>query len=1082
MMRTYLMPALTGILILSVVIEAGAAAMRFTVTNPAELDQRTVARVSIPVPEGEMGDTPAVVAVMRGDEVLAAQAHVITRHPDESVRRMMLSMPISLAAGEEAELVCEPAAPVHAPASMLSGEEPARIATEAFDVVASRGRVQIVGDGGQVLATLAPFGPVEGEAETSLSVLEAGPHFVWLRYSTAGEEWSREVDVEVDRRGKITLTHRIQAHPAGDHWTPDFGWTMAAPGASGVDLPEGPVYMLGRDPSSRFADGANADLIAQLALADGTEVSVANPLALRQNRGTWEVAEADGAVRLRSNRNEPVDDIETEGLMIQEGAWRFSKVTIAPVQRERLAARLDAPVYGHADWRLYDAVYRTGPPLQVEHPVLRDAVEKMTFALQDMQMKGDDLGSMPWGWSPQQTTPDYTSSVRLNHSLYVWEDWFRTGDARLYRVVHDWCRNYRDLGMYWGPDPALYGACRRGNAWRDRPGHGPGTFNPRFATAPIYVHKGWSNFWLMYEETGDPRYRHAAEAAAEWSIANQHAGLGYTRTVGVVADAVKMYEYTGDQKHLDNAVRLWETFQPTQGEDLLFTESGKPAVGNDLYIGEDAFGYRNPFVKPYIVQYATNALPYLLQHTPDDQRLRDTIIALNDWMATHRQPGGGWGYPHYLAAGQSWNLEYIHGILLAHEIEPKDIYLDAAADNLRPTIQLCELYGWPASGLNPWEYAAGIDAQERQERYELATDRPTMPDYEQGQVKFSRSPDSAAYFQVDLRDYLKHRSEDSLLESTELLEKIRQLPTTLDPNVIVPARVALGEDGLATLLLTVDFRSPLPTPASATIVGLPEGVTADPETVEWTARRGRHQSPEFRLSGTLAEETSVTVQWQIGLGWEGARQALLTPGVAVGAGAKVGYIGGADDPLGLALLALGFDAQGVESVAGEALQGFDALLVGCEAHYKNFAGLGDQPQRLIDFARSGGRVAVFQLQDSGYQNAYLPLPLSLSDEEASLGGVRAPDHPIFREPNAISSLAGAVMYDTITGADPGWRVLAVDDAGQPAVIEAQVGDGTVLVVQPSIDRYVVGTVEPPEGLSTEACTRFLINVLHYVAS
>ncbi len=785
MIRTYLTVALTAMLILPLAVEAGADPMRFTVTNPAEMDQRTVSRVSMPVPEGQIADAPDAVAVARGDDVLSAQARVITRHPDGSVRRLMLSLPVSLAAGEEAALTCDPTAPVQAPASMLSGEDPARIETDVYRVVALHGRVQIVGQDGQVLALAEPFGPDLGApGQSSLTVLDAGPHYVWLRYATDGEDWSREIDVQVDRYGEIRLTHRLQVHMAGNHWTPDFGFEMTAPGGSGNHLPGGPVYMLGRDPDSRFADEGNADLIAQLTLSDGTVVSVANPLALRQNRGSFEVTDAGAAVSLRSNRNEPVDDIETEGLMIQEGAWRFSKLTIARVERGRLAARLDAPVYAHADWRLYDAVYRTGPPLRVEHPVLHECVEKMIFALQDMQMKGDDLGSMPWGWSPQQTTPDYTSAVRLNHSLYVWEDWFRTGDPRLYEVVHDWCRNYRDLGIYWGPNPEFYGACRRGNAWRDRPGHGPGTFNPRFDNTPLYVHKGWSNFWLMYEETADPRYRHAAQAAAEWSIANQHAGLGYTRTIGVVADAVKMYEYTGDEKHLANAIRLWETFQPTQGEDLLFTESGKPAVGNDLYIGEDAFGYRNPFVKPYIVQYATNALPYLLRHTPDDQKLRDTIIALNDWMATHRQPGGGWGYPHYLAAGQSWNLEYVHGILLANEIEPKDQYLDAVADNLRPTVQACDLYGWPASGLNPWEFAAGINAHERQERYDLATERPTMRDYEEGEVKFGRSPDSAVYFEVVLRDYLKHRSEQSLFESTELLEKIKQLPTTLDPHVI----------------------------------------------------------------------------------------------------------------------------------------------------------------------------------------------------------------------------------------------------------------------------------------------------------
>jgi hypothetical protein len=585
--------------------------------------------------------------------------------------------------------------------------------------------------------------------------------------------------VQVFRTGELRLTHRIQAKPVGDHWTPDFGWRLCAPGAQAAHLPREAVYMLGRDPNSRFADKRNADLLAEIMLRDGTPACVANPLALRQNRGTFEASRTPDAVVLRSIRTEPVKQLEKQGLMIQEGAWRFSELAVAPLGKAQFAAELDAPVYGHADWRAYDAVYRSGAPLTVEDSRLRDCVEKTVFALQDMQMKGDDLGSMPWGWSPRQATPNYRSAVRLNHALYVWEDWFRGGDPRMRAVAHDWCRNYFDLGMYWGPNTKYYGACRRGNAWRDRPTHGPGTFNPRFDNTPIYVHKGWSNFWLMYEETGDPRYRHAAEAAADWSIQNQHAGLSYTRTIGVVADAVKMFEYTGQRKHLDNAVRLWKTFQPTQGADLLFTESGKPAVGNDLYIGADAEGYKTPFVKPYIVQYATNALPYLRRHAPADSRLRATILALDDWMARVEQPGGGWGYPHPATAGLAWNLEYVHGLLLAHEVAPKADYLDAAARNLRPIVQLCALHGWPASGINPWEDAAKITARERQQRYRLAKDRDGLRDYTQGRIRFGQGPDHVVYFQVVLRDYLAHRDEASLFVGDELLKNILRLPASL---------------------------------------------------------------------------------------------------------------------------------------------------------------------------------------------------------------------------------------------------------------------------------------------------------------
>jgi len=854
--------------------ESREAPMRFTVTNPADVPRETVVRVSVPLPPGAIDEAPGVVSVTSKNRVVPAQAHVITRHPGGSVRRVMLSLPVKLAAGEAAEFTFDGTAPADAPASMLRGREPARITTDRFAVTFADGAVRVLGKEDTVLATVQPFGP-RPNGDANVTVLEAGPYFVWLRYREDGREWSREIDVEVDRFGAVALTHRVQVHLDGDHWTLDFGFELKAQGADG---PAGePVHFMQYDTSARFAD--HLELVPEAKFADGSSVSLANPLAFRQNRGTLEIERVNGCLLLRSNRNEPVKNLEREGLMTQEGAWRFTRLVIAPVGPQALAAHLDAPVYGHADWRLYDAVYHTGPPLEVKHPVLRDCVEKMVYALQDMQMKGDDLGSMPWSWSPQRTRPDYTSAVRLNHSLYVWEDWFRGGDPRLRRVAHDWLRNYHDVGMYWGPDPKYYGAGRRGNLWRDRPGHGPGTFNPRFDNSPIYVHKGWSSFYLMYEETGAPRYRAAATAAAEWSISNQHAGRNYTRTIGVVADAIKMFEYTGDGKHLANALHLWKTFQEIQGEDLLFTESGRPAVGNDLYIGKDSLGYKHPFVKPYIVQYATNALPYLLAHTPRDRRLRNTIIALNDFMVRVQQPGGGWGYPHPAAAGLSWSVEYVHGIMLAYErVEAKESYLAAVAQNLRPMVQLAARYGWPATGLNPWEFAAKINLHERQRRYKLATDRPALRDYDEGQVRFGRSPDRTVYFQVLLRDYLSHRSEDSLFESTPLVENMKRLRTTLDPKVAAPARVVMGGEQTAAISLTVDSKSPFPQLASARVADLPDGVSTAPSSVEWLATRGRTQSPSIHLRGAVTAETPVTINWRIGEGWTGAARVILVPG------------------------------------------------------------------------------------------------------------------------------------------------------------------------------------------------------------
>lgn len=255
-------------LLVSVMAAASDAPLRFTVTNPAEVPQHTIARVSLPLPQGTLAETPDCGTVTDGKEVFSAQAHPISRHPDGPVRRMMLSIPLSFAAGQSQTLEFTPAS-VNKPAPMLTASDPARLQTEAFTLHVSNGMVHLLDAHERVLGTVEPFGPNPG-GKTSVAILDAGAHFVWLRYHETGEEWSREVDVEVSRLGEITLTHRIQAHPAVDHWTPDFGWILTAPHAKTTKVPEEPAHMLGRNPNSRFSEEENADLTAQLTLNDGT--------------------------------------------------------------------------------------------------------------------------------------------------------------------------------------------------------------------------------------------------------------------------------------------------------------------------------------------------------------------------------------------------------------------------------------------------------------------------------------------------------------------------------------------------------------------------------------------------------------------------------------------------------------------------------------------------------------------------------------------------------------------------------------------------------------------------------------------
>jgi hypothetical protein len=250
------------------------------------------------------------------------------------------------------------------------------------------------------------------------------------------------------------------------------------------------------------------------------------------------------------------------------------------------------------------------------------------------------------------------------------------------------------------------------------------------------------------------------------------------RCIGQVTDFVKLYEYTADQSYLDQAVRLWTEFQACQNPDLLFNEAGVPSTGNDLYVPDDQFGYKHPYVKSYIVQYATNALPYLRVHRPDDKRLRDTILACNDWMAKVQTAGGGWSYPGPATAGFQWNVEYCHGLMLGYEVEPKPAYLDGVARDLRALTALFQEHHAIPGGVTPWEYLAGKTAADLGQMYRLGVDRDRSRDFTDGRIEFGVGPDHAVYFQVLLRDYLRYRPEETLFTRDEVLDRILRMPTS----------------------------------------------------------------------------------------------------------------------------------------------------------------------------------------------------------------------------------------------------------------------------------------------------------------
>lgn len=727
----------------------------FSLRNGRGAPVEEVVRVSLPVPVGGLRrDSPVVV--VRDAQRIPAQAVVITRHPDGSVRRMMLAFQVRLGADSSERFACESVAgTIGADGLAEVDNQSARIRTDAFDLHLKDGTLQVMSKSGKPLGAIRAFGPSVAEGlAPMLAAIENGPFFAWLRWRQDGSDYSREVDIQADKLGRVRLVQRVLRHLKGNGWTPDFGFDLSAEEVLSARLPENPVRFLALPAAEPL--GKHAELIAGLTLADGTRLSMANPLALRQHRGSLEGTRSGKTATVRFSRIEPVAR-ESDNLLLQEGMWRTLEVLLQPGPHEDLAAAIDTPVAAAADWRLFDAVYRTGPPLEVKRPVLQSLVEKYVANLQGLSLNGDDWGSLG-------------GLDRYNHCQYIWEDFFRTGDPRLRRIALDYSENYHNFSVNWGPNHESYGGGRYPADARTQPW--PGSFRTRHNDAVTFCTKGYHSFWLAYEETGDPRFRYAAEQQAQWSARHVHATVNYTRCIGQVTDFVKLYEYTGKKSYLEQAERLWTEFQACQNPDLLFNEAGVPSTGNDLYVPDDQFGYKHPYVKSYIVQYATHALPCLLAHRPHDKRLRDTIVACNDWMAKVQTPGGGWSYPGPTTAGFQWNIEYCHGLMMGYDVEPKSAYLDAVQRELRAIAALFQAHGAIPGGVTPWEYLAGKTADDLGRMYRLGSDRDRRRDFTEGRVVFGAGPDHTVYLQHLLWCYLRHRSEDSLFMEDRILERI----------------------------------------------------------------------------------------------------------------------------------------------------------------------------------------------------------------------------------------------------------------------------------------------------------------------
>ena len=113
-----------------------------------------------------------------------------------------------------------------------------------------------------------------------------------------------------------------------------------------------------------------------------------------------------------------------------------------------------------------------------------------------------------------------------------------------------------------------------------------------------------------------------------------------------------------------------------------------------------------------------------------------------------------------------------------------------------------------------------------------------------------------------------------------------------------------------------------------------------------------------------------------------------------------------------------------------------------------------------------------------------PLPVYDFTRHVRLDRVEwvTPGHPLFDKPHRIASLAGLECYDTVAHAGKVWAVLLRDDGGRPAILEAKVGAGRVLVIEPNVDQAAADAAKRPKGMAPDAAKDFMENVAVYAGA
>jgi len=737
----------------------------FSVT-PAATGKQLV-RVSLPFAPGVF---PAELHLMVSDgrEMIAPDVRPLTYHPGQpvSVRRAIVTYPYDFTEMQDQVffLALTQDTSRTRPTTESIGNHSWRIGDLELQITEYGITIRSGDDIAWQAKFIAP--KRRWSIEPTVEIIENGEHYLWLRLLVPDVHWPRIIEVRADSLGTVAIRghlQRLEPTPNVISRAPDLGWRVSG-------------LLAGKEIDHALTDGQPISVIAGDYRVDFPDAH------LLQRGRVSAISDVPEITYLRCRAAEQVP--------MQYAMWRTATVVIGPKASVPWTALLEPGHRVQIPAEAFDAIYGTGQMTDLSTWPLLEAVNRYHIdSMTTSTRLGDDFGNV----TGMPTSGAYSLN-RLNHCPPIFEQYYRCGDARLRDVALHWCENFHDLSIWWGTNTERrFGGTRYPDYTRlDESMPRDPNFMWRSNSSFHFCTKGYDTYFFAYEETGDPRMATALRWQVDYAKHEVHTNQGECRSVGDVTDFVRLYMFTGDRSYLEHGLRLFRELRTKLSTGDLFDQGGMPLADELPFIDDDKDGFQVGYAKPYIIGYALLGLPGLAELCPDEQKLRDVIRAVANFMACSQDPVGGWRYPHPRSSWMILGQAMEHAVQLARAAaylerrgEKIDPLLDAIERTLQQRILAWERSGLFLGGLGGWEKAAGMlkDGKRLTEIYSHPEDRDRSRDYTEGSISLGgSSPEGVVHFFEVLDFYLDHRPPERLFHANAtlqtVLDRIEQRNTT----------------------------------------------------------------------------------------------------------------------------------------------------------------------------------------------------------------------------------------------------------------------------------------------------------------